>query len=250
MPATPSSNLFHQTSVFDCHKQTHVHGCNRLISPATVSSSTCSLSVLSNSHLSGRRINGFPSSNILSSFSSSFVSSFRSRNGFISGKIRRKRRLRIPVISAIFERFTERAIKAVIFSQREAKALSKDLVFTQHLLLGLIAEEEHNQSPGGFLDSGLTLHVAREAVRGIWHNNDEKGDAGMVLSAAVTPHVPFSISTKRVFDSAVEYSKQMGHHFIGPEHLSIALLAADDDGSIQLILKRYCCIIFISLNFE
>ncbi|KAG6607717.1 Chaperone protein ClpD, chloroplastic, partial [Cucurbita argyrosperma subsp. sororia] len=230
MPATPSSNLFHQTSVFDCHKQTH------LISPATVSSSTCSLSVLSSSNLSGRRIHGFPSSNLVSSFSPAFVTSFRSRNGLISGKIRRKRRLRIPVISAIFERFTERAIKAVIFSQREAKALSKDLVFTQHLLLGLIAEEEHNQSAGGFLDSGLTLSVAREAVRDIWHTNDAIGDAS-VHSAAITPHVPFAISTKRVFDSAVEYSKQMGHHFIGPEHLSIALLAADDDGSIQLILR-------------
>ena len=243
MPATPSSNLFHQTSVFDCHKQTH------LISPATVSSSTCSLSVLSSSNLSGRRIHGFPSSNLVSSFSPAFVTSFRSRNGLISGKIRRKRRLRIPVISAIFERFTERAIKAVIFSQREAKALSKDLVFTQHLLLGLIAEEEHNQSAGGFLDSGLTLSVAREAVRDIWHTNDAIGDAS-VHSAAITPHVPFAISTKRVFDSAVEYSKQMGHHFIGPEHLSIALLAADDDGSIQLILRRYCCIIFICLTFE
>lgn len=239
MPATPSSSLINQTSVFDCHKQTHVHGCSRLISPASVSSSTCSLSVFSGSHLSGRRINGFPSSNLVSSFSSSFITS---RNGFISGRIRQKRRLRIPVISAIFERFTERAIKAVIFSQREAKALSKDLVFTQHLLLGLIAEEEHNQSPGGFLDSGLTLHVAREAVRGIWHNNDAEGDTSL-HGAAVTAHVPFSISTKRVFDSAVEYSKQMGHHFIGPEHLSIALLAADDDGSIQLILRRYCCVI-------
>lgn len=238
MPATPSSNLFHQSSVFDCHKRTHVHNCTRLVSPAAVSSSTCSLSVFSSSHLSGRRINGFPSSNLVSSFSPSFVTSIRPRNGFIGGRLRRKRRPRIAVVSAIFERFTERAIKAVIFSQREAKALSKDLVFTQHLLLGLIAEEEHNQSPGGFLDSGVTLHVAREAVRSIWHNKDAKADTSD-QSATVTPHVPFAISTKRVFDSAVEYSKQMGHHFIGPEHLSIALLAADDDGSIQLILKRY-----------
>ncbi|XP_011658949.1 chaperone protein ClpD, chloroplastic [Cucumis sativus] len=234
MPAASSSSLINQTSVFDCHKQTHVHGCSRLISPASISSSTCSLGVLSNSHLSGRRINGFPSSNLVSLFSSSFITS---RNCFISGRIQQKRRrLRIPIISAIFERFTERAIKAVIFSQREAKALSKDLVFTQHLLLGLIAEEEHNQSPGGFLDSGLTLHVARETVRGIWHNNDAEADTSL-HGAAVTAHVPFSISTKRVFDSAVEYSKQMGHHFIGPEHLSIALLATDDDGSIQLILR-------------
>ncbi|XP_022976284.1 chaperone protein ClpD, chloroplastic-like [Cucurbita maxima] len=224
MPATPSSNLI------------HVHGCNRLISPPSVSSSTCSLSVLSISHLSGRQINGFPSSNLVFSFFPSFLTSFRSPNGFISGKPRRKRRLRIPIISAIFERFTERAVKAVIFSQREAKALLNGLVFTQHLLLGLIAEEYHNQSPGGFLNSGLTLHEAREAVRGIWHSNDAEADMS-VDSAAVTPHVPFSVGTKRVFDSAVEYSKKMGHHFVGPEHLSIALLAADDDGNIELILR-------------
>ncbi|XP_022936409.1 chaperone protein ClpD, chloroplastic-like [Cucurbita moschata] len=224
MPATPSSNLI------------HVHGCNRLISPPSVSSSTCSLSVLSISHLSGRKINGFPSSNLVFSFSRSFLTSFRSPNEFTSGRTRRRRRLRIPIISAIFERFTERAVKAVIFSQREAKALSKGLVFTEHLLLGLIAEEEHNQSPGGFLNSGLTLHEAREAVRGIWHSNDAEADMS-VDSAAVTPHVPFSVGTKRAFDSAVEYSKKMGHHFVGPEHLSIALLAAADDGNIELILR-------------
>ncbi|KAL5791631.1 hypothetical protein ACOSP7_000225 [Xanthoceras sorbifolium] len=72
-------------------------------------------------------------------------------------------------ISSVFEHFTERAIKAVIFSQREAKLLGRDMVFTRHLLLGLIAEDRH---PRGFLESGITIDKAREAVHTIWHSEE------------------------------------------------------------------------------
>ncbi|XP_071722492.1 chaperone protein ClpD, chloroplastic-like, partial [Rutidosis leptorrhynchoides] len=144
-----------------------------------------------------------------------------------------KRRRKIGPISAVFERFTERAIKAIIFSQREAKALGKDMVFTQHLLLGLIVED---RDPKGFLGSGIKIDRAREAVMNIWSNKSTDPDNNST-SLASSPDVPFSISTKRVFEAAVEYSRTMGYNFIAPEHIAIGLFTVDD-GSAARVLKR------------
>ncbi|KAK4784292.1 hypothetical protein SAY86_018660 [Trapa natans] len=151
-------------------------------------------------------------------------------------------------VKAAFERFTERAIRAIIFSQREARALGKDMVFTQHLLLGLVAEAQLQSSSNtnGFLGSGITLEDARGAVESIWNNQKEKKDDGVIgettgtstaTSYASTTGIPFSISTKRVFEAAVEYSRTMGHNFIAPEHIAIGLFTVDD-GSAARVLKR------------
>ncbi|XP_023744071.1 chaperone protein ClpD, chloroplastic [Lactuca sativa] len=146
----------------------------------------------------------------------------------------RKRRGSFYIVAGVFERFTERAIKAVMFSQREAKALGKDMVFTQHLLLGLIAED---RSPGGFLESGITIDAAREAVRSIWDEEEEGDKKEQVTSTTSATDVSFSNSTKRVFEAAVEYSRTMGYKFIAPEHIAIGLLTVDD-GSAGRVLKK------------
>lgn len=123
-----------------------------------------------------------------------------------------------------------------MFSQREARALGKDMVFTQHLLLGLIAED---RSSSGFLDSGITIDLARQAVLSIWNDYEKSygkvGGAGASMTSATD--VPFSISTKRVFEAAVEYSRTMGYNFIAPEHIAIGLFTVDD-GSASRVLKR------------
>ncbi|KAL3835436.1 hypothetical protein ACJIZ3_010172 [Penstemon smallii] len=140
------------------------------------------------------------------------------------------------VICGVFERFTERAIKAVMFSQREAKGLGKDTVSTQHLLLGLVAED---RAPGGFLGSGITIDVAREAVRLLW-SDDVIGSGeseSKEFSESSATDVPFSATTKRVFEAAVEYSRTMGYNFIAPEHIAIGLFTVDD-GSAGRVLRR------------
>lgn len=173
-------------------------------------------------------------------------------------RVAKKKKHRFLPIRAVFERFTERAIKAVVFSQREAKSMGKPMVFTQHLLLGLIAEDHvrhHSNHPSapGFLGSAITLDGARAAVLAIWHNQHQHDDAiendvadehqnggsgGSSSSKSSSPaHVPFSISTKRVFEAAVEYSRTMGHNFIAPEHIAIGLFTVDD-GSASRVLKR------------
>ncbi|KAK7410969.1 hypothetical protein VNO78_02247 [Psophocarpus tetragonolobus] len=149
---------------------------------------------------------------------------------------RTKKRRRALNVSAVFERFTERAIKAIVLSQREAKALGSELVYTQHLLLGLIAEED--RSPDGFLASGITAEKAREVVRTVWHRTSSaRGSAAADDNKASATQVPFSVNAKRVFEAAVEYSKSLGHKFVAPEHITVGLVKVDD-GSVSRVLYR------------
>ncbi|KAK8939609.1 hypothetical protein KSP40_PGU006334 [Platanthera guangdongensis] len=146
-----------------------------------------------------------------------------------------RRRSKQP-ISAVFERFTERAIKAVVFSQREARALEKEMVFPQHLLLGLILED---RSQDGFLGSGITIGPARDAVRRIWREDAAEAveDVPVAPPSGTATNMPFSISSKRVFEAAVEFSRSTGSNFIAPEHIAVGLFTADD-GSSGLVLRR------------
>ncbi|KAG5537351.1 hypothetical protein RHGRI_024707 [Rhododendron griersonianum] len=130
-------------------------------------------------------------------------------------------------VSAAFERFTERAIKVVTLSQREAKALGNDTVSTQHLLLGLIAESRDDD---GFLGTGITVNVAREAVTGIWRS-DGTDDRNSATSAATD--VAFDASTKRVFEAAVEYS-----HKSALAKFCVDLTARAGDGLIDPVIGR------------
>ncbi|KAJ1376279.1 P-loop containing nucleoside triphosphate hydrolase [Sesbania bispinosa] len=175
----------------------------------------------------------------------SFLISQRKGFSFTSSEVapiggRKMRKRRVFTVSAVFERFTERAIKAIVFSQREAKALGSELVYPQHLLLGLVAEEERSQD--GFLASGVIIDKARDAVRNIWHRNGSnsaspRGDDDNRTSSVFATHVPFSVSSKRVFEAAIEYSKSLGHKFVAPEHIAVALVKVDD-GSTSRVLYR------------
>ncbi|XP_011040314.1 PREDICTED: chaperone protein ClpD, chloroplastic-like [Populus euphratica] len=188
----------------------------------------------------------FHSSNsnaISSSFSSCFGISIsqrlQSKETLLLKRFNSSKKRRILQVSAVFERFTERAIKAVIFSQREAIALGKETVFTQHLLLGLIGED---CDPKGFLGSGIKIDEAREVVKSTWDSESDSVDASESVSkekSGVSPsNVPFSINTKRVFEAAVEYSRTMGHNFIAPEHIAIGLFTVED-GNADRVLKRF-----------
>jgi ATP-dependent Clp protease ATP-binding subunit ClpC len=141
------------------------------------------------------------------------------------------------VVRAVFERFTERAVKAVVFSQREARGMGDETVAPHHLLLGLVAED---RTLVGFLGSGLRVDRAREACR------DALGKAGPAQAATgMATDVPFSAASKRVFEAAVEFSRNMGCNFISPEHIALGLFDLDDP-TTNRILKRLV-VIFILL---
>ncbi|CAN7030422.1 unnamed protein product [Brassica oleracea var. botrytis] len=220
--------------------------------------STSSLLTLHSRRLassSSNRIDSSSSSHV-ASFAASSLSSFASSYLGVSlsnCKIQRfsttatnfhrfppKKRKKFTPISAVFERFTERAIRAIIFSQKEAKSLGKDMVYPQHLLLGLIAED---RDPQGFLGSGVTVDKAREVVWSIWDeansdsNLSKQQEESSTSSYSKSTDMPFSISTKRVFEAAVEYSRTLDCQYIAPEHIAVGLFTVDD-GSAGRVLKR------------
>lgn len=112
-------------------------------------------------------------------------------------------------------------------------------------MLGLIAESEEDSSQDGFLDSGVvTLEKARDAVRGMniddskhYHRNKKKSWFDEFLYEEDDSSIPFGFGTKRVFEAAVAYSRSLGHNFVDPEHIFIAMVKADD-GSAGRILNR------------
>ncbi|CAO2045981.1 unnamed protein product [Urochloa humidicola] len=145
-----------------------------------------------------------------------------------------RRARRGGVIRAVFERFTERAVKAVVLSQREAQGLGEPAVAPRHLFLGLVAED---RSPGGYLSSGINIERAREECRGIGAATRDAGSAPAASKAGsgLDTDVPFSAASKQVFEVAVVLSKNMGSSFISPEHLAIALFTLDDPPTNNLL---------------
>ncbi|KQJ99678.1 chaperone protein ClpD1, chloroplastic [Brachypodium distachyon] len=135
------------------------------------------------------------------------------------------------VIRSVFERFTERAVKAVVLSQREAKGLGAGAVAPRHMLLGLVAED---RSAGGFLSSGISIERAREECRSIGAQ-DAGAPPPPPAGSGLETDVPFSGTCKRVFEVAVEFSKNMGCSFISPEHLALALFTLDDPTTNTLL---------------
>jgi ATP-dependent Clp protease ATP-binding subunit ClpC len=136
----------------------------------------------------------------------------------------------------VFERFTERAVKAVVLSQREARGLGEPAVAPRHLFLGLVAED---RSSGGYLSSGINIERAREECRGIGGARDADAPAPATPKAGsgLDTDVPFSATSKQVFEVAVVLSKNMGSSFISPEHLAIALFTLDDPITNNLLRR-------------
>ncbi|KAL5216317.1 hypothetical protein ABZP36_007718 [Zizania latifolia] len=131
------------------------------------------------------------------------------------------------IVTAVFERFTERAVKSVVFSQREARGMGDETVAPHHLLLGLIAED---RSPAGFLASGVRVERAREACRAA------VGKGGLAQAPiGLATDVPFSGASKRIFEAAVDFSRNMGCNFISPEHIALGLFNLDDPTTTSVL---------------
>ena len=125
-------------------------------------------------------------------------------------------------MTAVFEKFTERAIKAVMLAQQEAKALRRPEVGPEHILMGLVAEEAKK---GGYLGSGMTIESAREKAKEI---SSYDASAGARANRGGTSEVPFSRGAKRVFEAALQESQNVGMNYIAPEHIAAAAAELDD----------------------
>ena len=113
----------------------------------------------------------------------------------------------------MFERFTERARQVVVFAQDEARLLRHNYIGTEHLLLGLIREEEGVAAR--VLDSlGIALEPVRDQVERIIGLGDE----------AMSGQVPFTPRAKKVLELALREALALGHNYIGTEHVLLGIV--------------------------
>ncbi|NEP59966.1 MAG: ATP-dependent Clp protease ATP-binding subunit [Symploca sp. SIO2G7] len=112
----------------------------------------------------------------------------------------------------MFEHFTDKAIKAVMLAQEEARRLGQSLVGTEQVLLGLIGEKK-SIAAIVLAEMGVTLEKTRDSVEHILG----KG------SGLVPVELPFTPKAKRIFEQSFQEAHQLGHSYIGPEHLLLAI---------------------------
>lgn len=117
----------------------------------------------------------------------------------------------------MFEHFTDRAIKSIMLAQEEARRLGHNLVGTEQILLGLIAE--------GTSVAAIVLKefgVSLESVRNLVAKIIGRG------SGSIPAELPFTPKAKRLFELAFKEARQLAHNYIGPEHLLLAILQDKD----------------------
>jgi ATP-dependent Clp protease ATP-binding subunit ClpC len=124
----------------------------------------------------------------------------------------------------MFERFTERARKVVFLAQQEAARLGHNVVGTEHLLLGLVAEGEGV--------AAKALEVLNISLTGL--RNEVEKIIG-VGEANPFGEVPFTPRAKRVLELAVEEGRQMGHNYVGTEHILLGLIREGEGVAAQVL---------------
>ena len=127
----------------------------------------------------------------------------------------------------MFERFTDRARRVVVLAQDEARGLKHNYIGTEHLLLGLISEGE------GVAAKALeTMGFKGEAVRASVIEIIGEGEK------PVEGHIPFTPRAKRVFELSLREALQLGHNYIGTEHLLLGLLKEGEGVAAQVLTKQ------------
>jgi ATP-dependent Clp protease ATP-binding subunit ClpC len=124
----------------------------------------------------------------------------------------------------VFERFTDRARRAVVLAQEEARMLNHDYIGTEHLLLGLVREYD------GIAGKALTsLGISLEGVRGQVEQIIGQGQA------APRGHIPFTSRAKKVLELALREALQLGHNYIGTEHILLGLIREGEGVAAQVL---------------
>jgi ATP-dependent Clp protease ATP-binding subunit ClpA len=124
----------------------------------------------------------------------------------------------------MFERFTERARKVVVLAQEEARSFGHAYIGTEHLLLGLLREDRGIAAHAlGRLD--VTLSGAREQLESIVGHGEDRDFA----------QAPFTPRSKKVLELALRESMQLGHNYIGTEHILLGLVREREGVAYQIL---------------
>jgi ATP-dependent Clp protease ATP-binding subunit ClpC len=126
----------------------------------------------------------------------------------------------------MFERFTDRARRVVVLAQEEARMLNHNYIGTEHILLGLIHEGEGVAAKG--LESlGISLEAVRAQVEEIIGQGQQ----------APSGHIPFTPRAKKVLELSLREALQLGHNYIGTEHILLGLIREGEGVAAQVLVK-------------
>ena len=126
----------------------------------------------------------------------------------------------------MFERFTEKARRVVVYAQEEARMLNQNYIGTEHLLLGLIREQD------GIAAKALeSLSISLEDVR---QQVEELIGRGTYVP---TGHIPFTPRAKKVLELSLREALQLGHNYIGTEHILLGLIREGEGVAAQVLLN-------------
>lgn len=126
----------------------------------------------------------------------------------------------------MFERFTDRARRVVVLAQEEARMLNHNYIGTEHILLGLIHEGEGIASKA--LESmGISLESVRTQVTEIIGEGQQ----------APSGHIPFTPRAKKVLELSLREALQLGHSYIGTEHILLGLIREGEGVAAQVLTK-------------
>lgn len=126
----------------------------------------------------------------------------------------------------MFERFSDRARRVVVSAQEEARTLGHGHIGTEHLLLGLVADEETTASRV-LVTMGISAQAVRQAVNEHVSDGVAAGDA----------NVPFTPQAKKALELSLREALQLQHDYIGTGHILLGLIRADQGTAAQVLAE-------------
>jgi ATP-dependent Clp protease ATP-binding subunit ClpA len=126
----------------------------------------------------------------------------------------------------MFERFTDRARRVVVLAQEEARMLNHNYIGTEHILLGL-AHEGEGVAAKALESLGISLDAVRQQVEEIIGQGQQ----------ALSGHIPFTPRAKEVLELSRREASQLGHNYIGTEHILLGLVREGDGVAAQVLVK-------------
>ena len=125
----------------------------------------------------------------------------------------------------MFERFSDRARRVVVLAQEEARMLNHNYIGTEHILLGLIHEGD-GVAARSLESLGISLDAVRQQVEEIIGRGQQ----------APSGHIPFTPRAKKVLELSLREALQLGHGYIGTEHILLGLLREGDGVAAQVLV--------------
>jgi ATP-dependent Clp protease ATP-binding subunit ClpC len=127
----------------------------------------------------------------------------------------------------LFERFTERARQIVVFAQAEARGLKHNYIGTEHLLLGLLREEE-GVAARALESLNVTIEEVRVRVARV---------IGEGVEPLVAGQIPFTPRAKKALELSLREAMTLGDKHIGTEHILLGIVRQDDAAAVQILMQ-------------